>query len=199
MSRFRLLPTVALAIPLAVPLSASAAVESYTIDPFHSFANFTVSHLDLTTIHGRFGKTTGKVTLDKAAKSASLDVQIDAASVDTGDSVRGARARTRDEHLRSADFFNVAEFPSLTYKSTRVAFNGDTPSAVEGNLTIIGVTKPVTLKVEHFKCISQQSGKERCGGYAVASIKRSDFGMKRGIPQVGDDIQLMLGFEGDKD
>jgi polyisoprenoid-binding protein YceI len=166
----------------------------------HSSVNFTVDHLGLTTIYGRFNKFTGKYSLDRAAKTGSLDAAVDTVSVDTNENDKGSRARSRDEHLRSADFFNAAEFPKMTYKSTKVVFNGDNPSAIEGNLTLIGVTHPVNLTVERFKCNPPSgTGKERCGGVVVGKLKRSDFGMKRGIPGIGDEIGLVIAFEGDKE
>ena len=128
-----------------VPISASAAPETYVIDPIHSFAYFAIDHLGVSTVRGRFDKSSGKFTLDRAAKNGSLEVVIDTASIDTGDRERGARPRTRDEHLRSADFFNVAEFPQMTYKSTAVKFNGAAPAEIDGQLTLLGVSKPVTL------------------------------------------------------
>ena len=184
---------------LALPLSAFAA-DSYTLDPYHTFPGFTIDHLGISTMHGRFDKTSGKATLDRAAKSGSLDLTIEANSVTTGDNDKGSRPRSRDEHLRSADFFNVAEFPKITYKSTKIVFNGDNPSAIEGNLTLLGVTKPVNLTIERFKCAPGQSGgKERCGGNAVGKFKRTDFGMKTGVPAIGDEVGLQIEFEGLKD
>jgi polyisoprenoid-binding protein YceI len=184
----------------ALPVAALAAPESYTLDPYHTYPNFTVDHLGVSTIYGRFNKTSGKATLDRAAKSGSLELAIETASVDTGDQDKGSRPRSRDEHLRSADFFNAAEFPRMTYKSTAVTFTGDNPSAVEGSLTLLGVTKPVHLAIERFKCNpASATAKERCGGNATTKIKRSDFGMKTGIPAVGDEITLMIEFEALKD
>lgn len=184
---------------IALPLTAAAA-DSYTLDPYHTFPGFTVDHLGISTMYGRFDKTTGKATLDRAAKSGSLELTIDAKSLTTGDNDKGSRPRSRDEHLRSADFFNVAEFPTITYKSTKVVFTGDNPSAVEGNLTLLGVTKPVHLTIERFKCApGQNGGKERCGGNAVGKFKRTDFGMKTGVPAIGDEIGLLVEFEGLKD
>ena len=168
--------------------------------PYHTFPNFTLDHLGVSTIHGRFNKTAGKLTIDRAAKSGSIDLAVDTVSVDTGDSDKGSRPRSRDEHLRSADFFNAAEFPKMTYKSTSVAFSGDNPTAIEGNLTLLGVTKPLQLTVERFKCNpAQGTGKERCGGNATGKLKRSDFGMKTGIPNLGDEITLLIEFEALKD
>jgi polyisoprenoid-binding protein YceI len=185
---------------LALPLAAFAAPETYTLDPYHTYPNFTVDHLGVSTMYGRFDKSSGKATLDRAAKSGSLDITIEAASLSTGDHEKGSRTRSRDEHLRAADFFNVAEFPKITYKSTKFVFTGDNPSAIEGSLTLLGVTKPVPLTIDRFRCIpAQGSGKERCGGNASGKFKRSDFGMKYGIPSVGDEIGLIVEFEAVKD
>jgi polyisoprenoid-binding protein YceI len=185
---------------VAFPLAATAAPESYTLDPYHTYPNFTIEHLGVSTMYGRFNKTSGKFSLDRTARSGALDLTVETASIDTGDNDRGSRARSRDEHLRAADFFNAAEFPRITYKSTKVIFTGDNPSQVEGSLTLLGVTKPLQLTVERFKCNpAQGAGKERCGGNATGRIKRSDFGMKAGIPSIGDDIALIISFEGLKD
>ena len=178
----------------------AVAADTYTLDPVHTFTYFSVDHLGLSNQMGRFNKNNGKVTLDRAAKTAALDIAIDSASLDTGDNDKGGRARSRDEHLRSGDFFNVAEFPRIAYKSTRVAFNGDAPASIEGNLTLNGATHPLTLTVEKFKCNAAQGArKECCGGNATGKIKRSDFGMKYGAGSIGDEVMLMVVFEGDKD
>jgi len=183
-----------------VPFAAIAAPETYTIDPYHTFPNFTVDHLGISTIYGRFNKNSGKVTIDRAAKTASIELNIETASVDTGDVEKGGRARTRDEHLRTADFFNAAEFPRMTFKSTKVAFSGDNPSVIEGDLTMVGVTKPVSLTVDRFKCNpASGNNKERCGGNATGKIKRSDFGMKFGIPNLSDEVTLLIMLEAVKD
>ena len=181
-----MLKRLSLAVLLAVPVAAHAAADTYAVDPMHSSVNFTVDHLGLTNIYGRFNKFTGTFS-------------VDTVSVDTNENDKGSRARSRDEHLRSADFFNAAEFPKMTFKSSKVVFSGDNPTAVEGNLTLLGVTHPLTLNLERFKCNpAAGNAKERCGGVAVGKLKRSDFGMKRGVPNIGDEITLMLAFEGDK-
>src|SRR2546428_12217662 len=100
----------------AIPLAAAAAPESFTVDPYHSFPYFDVLHLDTSLIRGRFDKTSGKITLDTAAKAGSVDLLIEAASVNSGDNDRGPRPRARDEHLRSPDFFNAVEFPRIAFK-----------------------------------------------------------------------------------
>lgn len=189
-----------LAIAASLPLLASAAPENYTLDPYHTYPGFMVEHWGLSMMHGQFEKTTGKFSFDRAAKTGSVEMTINTASVTTGDNVKGDRPRSRDEHLRSGDFFNVAEFPTMTFKSTKTNFGGDLPASVEGNLTLLGVTKPMTLTFERFKCGANPfNKKERCGGNAVGKFKRSDFGMKYAIPAVGDEITLNIEFEGDRD
>ena len=195
------MPKVIAAVVLAaVPLVAAAAPESFTLDPYHSSVLFAIDHLGLSTVHGRFDKFAGKFAIDRAAKKGDVDLTIDTASVNTNDSDKGSRQRSRDEHLRSADFFNAAEFPKMTYKSTNVVFTGDNPTSVEGNLTLLGVTKPVSLKIDRFKCNpASATAKERCGGDGSGKVKRSDFGMSRGVPQIGDELQLTISFEANKD
>lgn len=176
----------------ALPLSGFAAPESFTIDPNHTFPNFTINHLGFSTMHGRFGKTSGKLTVDNAKKTGSVDVVIDAASVDTG-------FVKRDDHLRSPDFLNVVEFPQITYKSTKVVLNADKSAVVDGNLTIAGVTKPVRLDVKSMNCgLNPMDPKKQtyvCGFDAVAKIKRSDFGVKFALPAVGDEMNIFLEVE----
>ena len=182
------------------PLAAHAQVETYKVDPIHSFPHFGVDHFGVSTIWGRFEKMTGAFTIDRAAKKGSVDLAIETATATTGDSERGSRPRTRDEHLRTADFFNVAEFPRMTYKSTNVKFSGDNPSEIEGQLTLLGVTKPVTIKIDRWTCKDHpMSKKPMCGGNASGSFKRTDFGMKYLVPAVSDEVKLMINFEGYKE
>ena len=188
------------ALALATPFAVSAAPENYTMDPTHTYPNFSVDHLGVSTIWGRFGKTTGKFMIDHAAKKASLELTVETASIDTGDNVRGSRPRARDEHLRTADFFNVQEFPAMTFKSANVKFAGENPSEIDGQLTLLGVTKPLVLKVERWVCKENpMSKKPMCGGNASGSFKRSDFGMKFGLPAIGDEVKLFVEVEGYKD
>lgn len=183
---------IALLLASCLPVSAFAA-DSYTVDPTHTYANFTVSHLGFSTMHGRFDQSSGKVTLDRAAKTGTVDITIQAASISTG-------YAKRDDHLRSPDFFNAAEFPTVTYKAGSMKFKGDAPQSVEGQLTLLGVTKPVTLTIDAFKCgTNPMNKKELCGANATALIKRSDFGMKYAVPNIGDDIRLEFEIEAYKD
>ena len=192
--------TLLAAIALATPLAAGAAPENFTLDPTHTYPHFSVDHLGVSTIWGRFGKSTGKFMIDHAAKKASIELVVETASIDTGDNVRGNRPRARDEHLRTADFFNVQEFPTMTYKSTNVKFAGENPSEVEGQLTLLGVARPLVLKVERWVCKDNPMNKKpMCGGNASGSFKRTDFGMKFGVPAIGDEVKLFIEVEGYKD
>lgn len=184
---------------MTLPLTAVAQSETYVIDPFHTHPQFEIDHLGFATLRGMFSKTTGRFTIDRAAKTGTLEVTIPTATVHTGDIEREGRPRTRDEHLRTADFFNSAEFPTMTFKSTAVKFAGENPDVVEGNLTLLGVTKPVSLKVERWRCGPDprtQGKRFQCGGNATGAFKRSDFGMKFGIPNVGDEVKLWMSFYG---
>src|SRR4029450_3774248 len=107
------------------PPAAAAALQTYPLDPLHTSVSFAIDHLGLSMIHGRFSKYSGKLTIDRAARAGSVAMAGQTASVDTTDTDKGNRPRSRDEHLRSADFFNVAELPTMTYKSTGVVFAGD--------------------------------------------------------------------------
>lgn len=184
----------------ALPLAAAAAPETYTLDPYHTYAHFEVNHLGFSNMRGRFDKSSGKFTLDTAAKTASLDLVIETASLSTGDNEKAGRPRARDEHLRAPDFFNVVEFPRMTYKTSAVKFVGDSPATIEGNLTLLGVTKPLSLRIDNWKCGPNPfTKKEMCGGNASGALKRSDFGMKFGLPAIGDELKLFMELEGYKD
>jgi polyisoprenoid-binding protein YceI len=184
--------TLAVLLAATLPMSSMAA-DSYTIDPPHTFPRFMINHLGFSTMQGRFDKTSGKVTLDRAAKTGSLDITVEANSISTG-------FAKRDDHLRSPDFFNVAEFPVITYKSKSIKFNDDKPSSVEGELTMAGVTRPVTLTIDEFNCgTNPMNKKEECGAAASAQIKRSEFGVKYGLPAIGDDVKLVFEVEAIKD
>ncbi|HWH82379.1 MAG TPA: YceI family protein [Burkholderiaceae bacterium] len=191
-----------------LPAPALAAPETYLIDVVHSFPSFSVGHLGMSTLHGRFDQMSGTITLDRAAKTGALEVKIVTASITTGDAkhVAGSWAektygpRSRDEHLRSADFFNVAEFPDATYKSTKFNFSGDALESIDGTLTLLGVTKPVKLTVTAFKCGPHPfTKKEMCGADAVTQFKRSDFGMKTFIGPVSDEIKMSFNVESYKE
>jgi len=173
--------------------SVSAYAASYTIDPSHTYPYFEISHLGFSTMRGRFDKTSGKLTMDLAKKTGSVDITIDAASIST------AHAK-RDKHLRSPDFLNAAEYPAITFKSSKVTFTSDTTITVVGDLTITGVTKPVTLEVTKIVCGNNPYNKKpQCGFDAHTSFKRSDFGVKYGLPGIGDEMKINFEVEAFKD
>jgi polyisoprenoid-binding protein YceI len=184
-------------LALASPLLANAAAKTYDVDPVHSFPYFSVQHFGMSTVSGRFDKMSGKISFDAADKTGSIDIRIPTASVSTGDGKRADGARSRDEHLRSPDFFNSVEFPEMVYTSTKLHFTGEVLTSVDGNLTLLGVTKPVKLSVTSFKCGPNPFNKRpMCGVDANTSIKRSDFGMKFGIPTaVGDEVKIWVNVE----
>lgn len=177
----------------ALPASAMAAASSYTVDPAHTFPHFEISHLGFSTMHGRFNATEGKLTVDLAGKTGSVDIKIDANSVDTG-------FKKRDDHLRSPDFLNAAEYPVITYKSSKVDIKDNSSATVEGTLTLMGVSKPVTLAVDHIQCgANPMSKKEMCGFNATATIKRSEFGVNYALPAIGDEMKITIEVEALKD
>lgn len=183
----------------ALASTAWAAPETYLIDPPHTSAYFEVDRFNTLTMNGRFTGLSGKFTLDREAKTGSVELTIPTATVSIGDTERGGRPRTGDEHLRSADFFNVAEFPTMSFKSTKVEFNGDLPKAVEGDLTLLGVTRPVRLSFERFVCTPHPfTKKDNCGGNAVGTIDRTQFGMKYLSPQIGNEVKMRIQFLGIK-
>ncbi|SDH85650.1 YceI family protein [Pseudomonas panipatensis] len=169
--------------------SALAAPETYTVDSTHTFERFSYSHFGMSTQLSRFNKTTGTVVVDKAAKTAKVDIVIDTTSVDTGyDTFNG--------HIQGADFLDTAKFPTATFKSTKVRFDGDKPVAIDGDLTIKGVTKPVTLTVTNFVNMPHPMlKKDAIGADAHVVIKRSDFGAGKYAPNVGDDVTISVSLE----
>jgi polyisoprenoid-binding protein YceI len=185
--------TVLLLAIAALPATSMAAASSYTVDPNHTFPHFEINHLGFSTMHGRFDKTEGKLTVDLAGKTGSVDIKIDAGSVDTG-------FNKRDEHLRSPDFLNAAEYPTITYKSSKVVIRDDSTATVDGTLTLMGVSKPVTLTVDHIKCgANPMNKKEMCGFNATTTIKRSDYGVNFALPAIGDEMKITIELEALKD
>jgi len=183
-----------------LPFAAIAAPETYGLDPTHTIPNFSVQHLGMSTVYGHFERATGKVVLDRAAKTGSVEVKIPTATISTGDAKRADGARSRDEHLRTTDFFSVAEFPDMVFKSTKMNFTGDKIQSIEGTLTLLGVSKPVTLTASSFNCgANPMSKKDMCGGDLVATIKRTDFGMKYAVPAISDEVKLMIAVEAYKE
>lgn len=182
-----------IAAALAAVVPATAFAQTYTIDTRHTFPTFEVSHFGVSTQRGMFTKVSGKFTVDRAARTGMVDVTIDATSMVTG--IQGLT-----DHLKAEDFFNVAKYPTVTFKGGTVRFDGDRPVAVDGDLTMLGVTKPVTLALLSFTCRDHPANKKpMCGADATTTIKRSDFGMKYAIPAVSDDVKLSIPVEAFRD
>jgi polyisoprenoid-binding protein YceI len=185
----------ALASTLAIPATVALADESYVLDPVHSQPKYEIQHLrGLSTQWGSFGKYSGKVTLDRAAKKGTIDVTIDTTSIRSHD------ARL-DTIVKGEDYFNVAKYPTMTFKSSSMVFDGDKVVGADGELTMIGVTRPVSLKVANFACGENPFNKKSlCGAEASATIKRSEWGMKAGIPNSSsDEVRIVIPIEAYKE
>jgi polyisoprenoid-binding protein YceI len=178
---------------LVAPAIASAEAVYYEIDSTHTYPHFAIEHLGFSTLYGRFDQTTGKLMIDKENKNGFVSVHIASVSVNTGYS-------KRDDHLRSPDFLNVMEFPDITYESRNIKFIGAEQAEVEGDLTMLGVKRPVSLTVSRYRCgKNPMSKKDTCGFEAHTEIKRSDFGSKYGIPGIGDSMKLWFQVEAIKE
>ena len=173
----------------AFAAAAQAAPSTYNIDNSHTYPHFSYSHLGYSTQTHKFDKTSGKVVMDFDAKTGSVDVTIDATSVNTGFALF-------NEHIQGADFFDTARHPTITFKSSSMNFKGNKPVSLTGDLTIKGVTRPVTLEVTHFKCMPHPMLKApACGANATTQVKRSDFNMGKNAPFVSDEVTLTLAIE----
>ena len=177
----------------AFSAAAIAAPETFNIDPGHTAPRFEYSHFGYSNQMHRFDKTSGKIVLDRAAKTGSVDVTIDAKSVNTGYPLFNG-------HIQGEDFFSTEKFQTITFKSTAVKFDGDKPVAVDGNLTIKGVTKPVTLTVTSFHMMPHPMlKKDAIGANASAKLKRSEFNMGKNVPYVSDEVTLSIAVEAIKE
>ena len=178
-----------LAIAATISTAAVAAPETYVIDSNHSMPRFSYSHFGYSTQLSRFDKATGKIVIDRAAKTGSVDVIIDTTSVNTGFALF-------NEHIQGEDFFNTAKFPTATFVSKKMNFEGDKPVSIDGTLTIKGVSKPETLTLTSFMCMPHPMlKKEACGANATVVVKRSDFNMSKHVPYVSDEVTITLPVE----
>ena len=183
---------VELASAMALAAAPSFADDTYTLDPVHSQPRYEIQHMKgLTTQTGTFSKLSGKVTLDRNAKKGAIDVTIDTTSIRTHDSPR------LDTIIKGEQYFNVEKYPTMTFKSATLTFDGDKVVGAEGELTMIGVTKPVSLKVTNFVCGENPFNKRpMCGGEVSTTIKRSEWGMKTGIPMSSaDEVRITIPIE----
>jgi polyisoprenoid-binding protein YceI len=179
----------ALAFASAAAGSALAAPVTYNVDGSHTFPRFSYSHFGLSTQLSSFSNTTGKVVFDTEAKTGSVDITIDMKSVNTG-------FADFNGHIQGEDFLDTTQFPTATFKSTKVVFEGDKPKVIEGKLTLKGVTKPVTLQVTSFLAMPHPMMKKPAlGANAFTTIKRSDFNAGKFAPYVGDEVRIDIALE----
>lgn len=182
-------PVIALLLSFAAG-SAAAAEENYVTDPVHSEPSYEIRHTIFSTQRGEFTKSTAKIMLDREAKKGSIDVTIDTTSIRSHDP-------RLDNILKGEDYFNVDKYPTMTFKSTGMHFDGDRLTGVDGELTMIGVTRPVVLKVADFQCGDNPFNKKpMCGAEVTTTIKRSDWGMKAGVGRSsGDEVKITIPIE----
>lgn len=179
-----------LAATLATP---ALAADSYTIDSRHTYPVFEVNHLGFSTQRGRFNNTTGRITLDPAARTGSVEVTIATDSLDMG-------LEEWDKHMKNPDFFDVEKHPTMTFKADRFTFKKGKPVAAEGELTLLGVGKPVKLAIANFRCgMHPMLKKEVCGADLSTTLKRSQWGMSKFVPLVGDEVRIVIPVEAIKD
>lgn len=168
---------------------AAAAPETYVIDGSHTYPRFSYNHLGFSTQLSKFNTTTGTVVLDKEARTAQVDVTIDMTSVDTGFADFNA-------HIQKPDFLDTAKFPTATFKSTKVEFKDNAPSALHGDLTIKGITRPVVLTIHKFVAQPHPMKKvDAIGADASVVVKRSEFGAGMYAPAVSDEVTISIALE----
>jgi polyisoprenoid-binding protein YceI len=185
----RLSVTLAVLVGLIVAVFAgSVRADTYSIDPVHSSLLFRIKHLNVSYVYGRINGVEGTVNVDEADPAkTSFDVSVKVANVDTGN-------KNRDNHLKTPEFFNAAEFPTINFKSTSVKVGDDKKLEVTGNLTMHGQTKPVTATLEFVGAANTRMG-QRAGYDGMMTLKRSAFGMDQMTDAIGDDVIIKIGLE----
>lgn len=182
-----------LTVATALSSTALAAPDTFTIDGNHTLPRFSYSHFGYSTQLSRFDKTTGKIIIDRKAKTGSVDITVDTTSVDTGYALF-------NEHIQGKDFLDTATYPTATFKSSQFKFDGGKLVSVDGTLTLKGISKPLTLKVTSFHCMAHPIYlKEACGANATAVVKRTDFNMGKYAPNVSDEVTIDIPVEATKD
>jgi polyisoprenoid-binding protein YceI len=189
------MPTLNDYMVLCVLFATAGTVQaaSYTVDSTHTYPSFEINHGGFSTQRGFFEKTSGSITLDRQAKSGSVNIKVDAASINTG-------MKLRDKVLRGEKFFNVEKYPDILFTTDSLTFDGDVPVSAVGKLTLLGVTKPVTLSILNFKCGANVLTKySECGADVRTQFKRSEFGMTAYPASVGDEVNLRIQIEAAQD
>jgi polyisoprenoid-binding protein YceI len=179
-------------IAALISAGANAAPVTYVLDSTHTYPSFEADHMGGVSVwRGKFTSTSGTIVLDRAAKSGSIDVNVDAGSVSFG-------MEKLDEHVKSKDFLDVATFPTATFKGKFTKFNGDSPTEAQGTFTLHGVSRPLTLSIDRFFCKEHpMKHKEVCGADATATFNRADYGVNWG-DKFGFkmDVKLQIQVEG---
>jgi polyisoprenoid-binding protein YceI len=186
-----LLPSIAFVLAAATVSSATPAAEQFRIDPNHTFVYFAVVHTGVSSVRGRFNVPKGSASLDAAKQEATVTVEIDARSLDTG-------VKQLDGILIGESFFDIAKFRTATFSGRAVRFAEGVPTEFEGTLTVKGVTRPVQLTAERFVCqqVTVLVVKHYvCGGDLTATLKRSDFGLSKYLSMVSDDVRITISVE----
>ena len=170
---------------LAFAAGVSAAPVTYEVDAAHTYPSFEADHSGGVSLwRGKINSSTGRIVLDKEAGSGTVEVTMDMKTIDFGH-------QGLNDHAQTPDIFNTAQFPTATYQGRLVEFRNGAPTAVDGNLTMHGVTKPVRLTINSFKCAPSRSGREVCGADALATIDRSEWGVDFG-KNFGFDMKVTL-------
>ncbi len=181
------------ALLLTASLSTAYAAETFTLDPEHTFPSFEIRHQGISVMRGKFNRSQGRVMLDAEKEIGAIDVRVDASSGDTGH-------EGLNKKLLGSNFFRTSTFPEILFQSNMVEFKEGKPVSATGNLTMLGVTKPITLEIRDYACTLQfLTRRPMCGADVHAVIKRSDFGMNYAIPLIGDEVKLAIEVEGFRD
>ncbi len=176
----------------SVLIAQAFAADTYTIDPEFSAAHFEIARVGFSTQYGRFNKTDGKVTLDLAARTGSVEFTIHTASIDMGSAAWSS-------HLSDEGLFNVAKYPTMKFKSDKLIFHGNKVVAAEGQFTMLGVTKPLRVMVSNFQCGTTLNKRQTCSGNISGTLKRSEFGLTKYIPAVSDEVKISVPVDAYKD
>lgn len=175
-----------LASLLASPVLAA---DHYTVDTTHTWPMFEINHLGFSTQRGRFNQSSGKIELDIAAKKGRVELTIQTDSLDMG-------FEKWDQHMKAEGFFDTEIHPTMHFSSQKLRFKGDKVVAAEGDFTMLGVTRPLTLTVSNFRCAPHPMNKKQtCGADISTTLKRSDFGMTKYVPAISDEVRIIVPLE----
>jgi polyisoprenoid-binding protein YceI len=166
-----------------------ADAAEYVIDPTHTYASFEIDHHGFSLQRGWFTQTSGTIVFDPEARSGRIDIRIAVASLDTG-------MAKRDDVLRGENWFKATDFPDILFRSDRLEFTDGQPTAVDGELVMLGEIRPLRLEIARFKCGFNLAKRQRgCGADAYGVLRRSAFGMEQGVPFIGDEVRLRIQVE----